>query len=102
MATNAVFIVFLCNKRFHPIRRDFGEKRIREVEDFLEWFQIGRRRERSEGETRLWEGQRRARQRLECAELAPAFGGRAVVAGDAKAPASRAQSKRFAPYYRPS
>src|SRR5439155_4400494 len=32
--------------------------------------------------------------------LLPLFGGTAVVAGDAKAPASRTQSKRFAPFYR--
>src|ERR1051326_5842940 len=40
-----------------------------------------------------------ARQRLECAELAPAFGAAAgveVVARGEKAPASRAHSKRFA------
>ena len=32
--------------------------------------------------------------------LLPLFGGTAAVAGDAKAPASRTQSKRFAPFYR--
>src|SRR5204862_4326232 len=37
-----------------------------------------------------------SRRRLECAELAPLFGGTAAVAGDAKAPAGRTQSKRFA------
>jgi hypothetical protein len=51
---------------------------------------------------RLWEGQRRARQRLECeelAELAPALEARVVVevvVSGEKAPASRAHSKRFA------
>ena len=33
--------------------------------------------------------------------LLPLFGGTAEVARDVKAPASRAQSKRFAPFYGP-
>src|SRR5205823_942499 len=40
----------------------------------------------------------RSRERLECVELAPAFWGTAVVAGDVKAPASRTHSKRFAEF----
>src|SRR5438046_10389153 len=66
------------------------------MKDFLEWIQTRQRREQREGEMSLRERQRRARQRLECVELAPLFEGTAVVGGDAKAPASRTHSKRFA------
>src|SRR5437764_121814 len=66
------------------------------MKDFLEWIQTRQRREQREGEMSVGERQPRARQRLECVELAPVFGGTATVAGDAKAPASRTQSKRFA------
>ena|SRR2546425_12726580 len=68
-------------------------------ESFLEWIQTRQRRELSEGEMRLSDGKRMARQRLECVELAPAFGARVVVevvARGEKAPASRTHSKRFA------
>src|SRR5438552_5326044 len=66
------------------------------MKDVLEWIQTRQRREQREGEMSLRERQRRARQRLECVELAPLFEGTAVVGGDAKAPASRTHSKRFA------
>ena len=69
------------------------------MKDFLEWIQTRQRREQREGEMSVGERQPRARQRLECVELAPAFWRRVVVGvvvDVAKAPASRAQSKRFA------
>ena len=66
------------------------------MKDFWEWIETRQRREQREGELSLWERQRRARQRLECAELAPALPSAGSRAGAAKAPASRTHSKRFA------
>ena len=76
----------------------FRAKMDQRNESFVEWIQTRQRRER-EGEMSVGERQPRARQRLECVELAPAFGRRVVVGvvvDVAKAPASRAHSKRFA------
>src|SRR5438876_8163787 len=60
---------FVC----HSIQRDSEGKRTNGMKVFLERIQIRQRRERREGEMRLWETQRRARSVWSAWSLLPLF-----------------------------